>query len=227
MPPHKSRLFSPVLLAGIVLRPLPRWPLERLLHKIVDRLQKNHPGALERLAPIQGTRFLIRPLDLPYVIRLVVSQERLDVSLGNDPEEDGDVRVSGALMALLDMLDGHVDGDALFFSRDITVEGDTEALLTLRNALDSEDINLEQEMIAALGPFGYPAGRALQAGKRLYRVLTHDMAAVERAVTAPLEARLEQASAEHRHLADKIANLEKALTRTRSHLDRLNKKVAS
>jgi predicted lipid carrier protein YhbT len=42
---------------------------------------------------------------------------------------------------LLGMIDGTYDGDALFFSRDLTIEGDTEAVLALRNALENAEFD--------------------------------------------------------------------------------------
>jgi predicted lipid carrier protein YhbT len=42
---------------------------------------------------------------------------------------------------LVGMLDGSYDGDALFFSRDLVIEGDTSAVLALRNALDDAEID--------------------------------------------------------------------------------------
>lgn len=46
------------------------------------------------------------------------------------------------------MVHGALDGDALFFSRDILIEGDTEAVLALRNAVDDAEIDLAGEIAA-------------------------------------------------------------------------------
>jgi predicted lipid carrier protein YhbT len=41
----------------------------------------------------------------------------------------------------MQLLEGKLDGDALFFSRDLVVDGDTEAVVMLRNIIDgAEDI---------------------------------------------------------------------------------------
>ena len=50
-------------------------------------------------------------------------------------------------------LEGKLDGDALFFSRDITVTGDMEAMLALRNALDDCNVDLPADLSKATGPF--------------------------------------------------------------------------
>ena len=47
---------------------------------------------------------------------------------------------------------GAYDGDALFFSRDLEIEGDTAAVVALRNAIDNEELDLVREATALLGP---------------------------------------------------------------------------
>ena len=51
------------------------------------------------------------------------------------------VRIAGPLLGLIGLIDGTYDGDALFFSRDLVVEGDVEAVLALRNAIDDAGID--------------------------------------------------------------------------------------
>ena len=58
------------------------------------------------------------------------------------------------------MIHGTLDGDALFFSRDITIEGNTDAILALRNAIDAAEIDLPGEVADLFGPFS-PAAQKL------------------------------------------------------------------
>ena len=53
---------------------------------------------------------------------------------------------------LLDLIDGSLDGDALFFSRKLRVTGDTEAIVALRNALDDVDGGVVESITKAFGP---------------------------------------------------------------------------
>jgi predicted lipid carrier protein YhbT len=55
------------------------------------------------------------------------------------------------------MVEGRLDGDALFFSRDLSIEGDVEAVVALRNAIDGEGLNILQDAVAPLGPLASPA----------------------------------------------------------------------
>ena len=59
---------------------------------------------------------------------------------------------TGEPVAGLRQLHGALDGDALFFSGDIAFEGDTEAILALRNAIDDAEIDLATEIAAIFGP---------------------------------------------------------------------------
>ena len=49
------------------------------------------------------------------------------------------------------LVEARIDGDALFFSRSLIIEGDTEAVVCLRNALDDMDSNVIDEAAKALG----------------------------------------------------------------------------
>ena len=56
-------------------------------------------------------------------------------------------------MNLLRLIDGRMDGDAIFFSRALQIEGDTEAIVSLRNALDNIEGSLAESVA---GFFGRP-----------------------------------------------------------------------
>jgi predicted lipid carrier protein YhbT len=61
------------------------------------------------------------------------------------------------------MIDGSLDGDALFFSRDLRISGDTEAVVTLRNALDDLDGSVVDTVLRSFGPLSGIAALALGA----------------------------------------------------------------
>ncbi len=232
MPPAAARptdndAFSPLLMAGLLLRPLPKAPLNRLLRHMAGHIQKNHPAILERLTPLAGTEFLICPTDLPHDMRMIIGTGQVDCRIEGDIKTPADVTISGPFLSLMDMMDGRIDGDALFFSRSLSVEGDTEALLTLRNAMDSEDIDLRQEILTSLGPLKTPAAALLNITGRLYHGLSRDMSHIRRAATASLARRCDSLVQENQELARKTAELEKKLTKTQNRLQALNRKIPS
>lgn len=62
------------------------------------------------------------------------------------------------------MVDGRYDGDALFFTRDLRVEGDTEAIVCLRNALDDVEGSVADDIAAF---FGLPGRKFLEIARRM------------------------------------------------------------
>lgn len=141
---------------------LPLGPLELALGLLARSVAARHPGLFERLGrAATGKRLALRPTDLPLVLVLTVGPGSVELAVSRTLPGGLDGRIEGPFAALLGMLHGAFDGDALFFSRDILVEGDTEALLALRNALDAAEIDLAAEALAPLGPLGRPLGPAL------------------------------------------------------------------
>lgn len=144
----------PPLAAGFMRRlPLVAidWPLKRTAAAFARR----HPAVFARLGPYAAQTFLIDPLDLPFAFRLRPRPPIPVVEAVRRPAAcRWDARVAGPLAALLGLVHGTLDGDALFFSRDLVIEGDTEAVLALRNALDDAELDLLAEAISGFAPLG-------------------------------------------------------------------------
>lgn len=143
------------VLAARLLEPLPLAPASLALGAVVRRVAAQNPRLFGRLGAHAGKRFLIEPTDLPVAFLLcpVPGQPMIRAVRRNRPI-DRDCRIAGPLSALLALVHGAEDGDALFFSRDIIMEGDTEAALALRNALDDAEIDLFAEAAALFGGGG-------------------------------------------------------------------------
>lgn len=205
--------FSPALLLGMVARPLPPAVVETVLRAAVRRTQARHPEVFARLRPLAETAFLIDPVDLPFkaLLRPGAEPPSLRVLRNDDPAPGAAVVISGALATLIDLLEGRADGDALFFSRDLTIEGDTEAALILRNALDGADVEVFEIMLSALGPLAGPARRLAQPGRILARWLREDMARMQAALTTPLARQCAAQAADLAALEDQIGELQRRL----------------
>src|SRR3974390_761488 len=97
---------------------------------------------------------------LPYALcrrpyRLAERDAQKTTAPRRDENPPYDAAIAGSFFHLLDMIDGAVDGDALFFSRDLRVTGDTEAGVAVRDALaDFEG----SALASAAKRFGVPAG---------------------------------------------------------------------
>ncbi|KXF76084.1 hypothetical protein ATN84_14320 [Paramesorhizobium deserti] len=139
----------------LILSPLPLAPLEFALQRLVESVGRRKPDLFARLGTQGDKVFLIDPTDFPFVFRMIPSRDRPRIkALRRENSGVWDARIAGTLSALLGMIHGEADGDALFFSRDIIIEGDTEAVLALRNALDDAELDLVAEMVAMFGAKG-------------------------------------------------------------------------
>ena len=151
---------------GLALRPLPLPPLGLLLTGLTRRLCARRPVLLRRLGAHADRRFLIDATDLPMLLLLHPAAARMTAHRRSCPPQH-DARIAGTLSALLAMLHGAQDGDALFFSRDLAVEGDTAAVLALRNAIDDAELDLTEEIAALAGPLAAPLRLAVAGAERL------------------------------------------------------------
>ena len=137
--------------------------VQPLLSRVVRRIAESHPSVFARLGPHQRTAFLIDPVELPVALLLRPDPKALVLrAVPRDPMPDAGAVIRGKFLLLLELIDSEEDGDAAFFSRDLEVSGDTEAVVRLRNALDDMDGSIAEESAAM---FGRP-GRAILARLR-------------------------------------------------------------
>ncbi len=138
----------------------PLLPLNLATGRLATSLARRHPGLFERLGDQAAKNFVIDPTDMPFVFRLAPRPEAPQLrAVRRESAGAWDARVSGPLAALIGLVHGAYDGDALFFSRDLVIEGDTAAVLALRNAIDNEELDLVEEASALFGPLALLAAR--------------------------------------------------------------------
>jgi len=163
--PAQSRWPS---VPGLLLAPVPLAVLQPVLAHVAAHVARTHPQLFARLGAHTGKRYLLDPVDLPFVLVLVPDAARPYLRAHrrheNPPHDAG---IAGTFMDLLDMVDGSLDGDALFFTRDLRVSGDTEAVVALRNALDDFEGSVAECAAGALGPLSGAAMLALSAVRSL------------------------------------------------------------
>jgi len=150
-------------LVSSVLRPLPLLPLEIFLQQLTSSIVLRHPDMLQRIDRPGPLRFGIDPVDVPFAMEITLRDGSARVRLMRSL--DGrliQARITGTLAALMSLVDGEVDGDALFFSREIAVAGDISAVLALRNAVDAAEIKLIGEAVALIELWISQPGRLLK-----------------------------------------------------------------
>lgn len=139
----------PLLTAPLQATPL--FVIERAAQALFGRLLAIHPDLFDRLGEYGRKRYAFSPTDLPLHFLVVPETRALSVSRRDRPPE-ADARMSGPLALLLGLLEGRLDGDALFFARELTATGDMEAIVALRNALDDCKIDLPEDIGPMAGP---------------------------------------------------------------------------
>lgn len=130
-------------------------PLQPLLAHIARGVARSHPSIFARLGRHCTSRFIVDPIGLPILLYLRPDPARPMLrAMRRSRHVDHDARIAAPLPVLLRMVDADVDGDAMFFSRDLEISGDTEAVVSLRNAIDSMDCRLTVAVAAMFGPPG-------------------------------------------------------------------------
>jgi len=202
--------FSPVLFAGMALYPVPAVMLQPALSSAMLLIHRAHPDVFERMDGFADAAILIDPIDLPYVFILKPDQRAPKLTIARaHPVEQANAIIRGPLASLLDMLEGRIDGDAMFFSRNLEIEGDTEVVVALRNAVDGAEIDLTADILSLFGPFAGPARVAVEAANRVASLANHDLETLRDALLAPTMARHDAAEARLRKISDKVGDMDK------------------
>lgn len=160
---HAPRLLGP---GGGAVSRLACLAVQPLLARVVRRIADTHPTLFARLGPHQATDFLIDPVELPFALHLRPDPQALVFrAVPRDAAPRAGATIRGRFMLLLELVDSEEDGDAAFFSRDLEVSGDTEAVVRLRNALDDVDGSIAEETAKM---FGAPGRAILSRLRRAY-----------------------------------------------------------
>lgn len=153
--PPLSTPLSPRPGLSRFLPPPPLFLLQPILRRIVTKIAAENPSLFNRLGPHRTARYVIDATELPFVMLLVPNPERLEFrAVPRAAEPASDARIAGRFLDLLGLVDGGADGDALFFSRDLDITGNTEAVVCLRNALDDVEGSIAESVAAMFGPPG-------------------------------------------------------------------------
>ncbi|MHA1152373.1 MAG: ubiquinone anaerobic biosynthesis accessory factor UbiT [Alphaproteobacteria bacterium] len=218
--PGRPAPLTPALLAGLAARPLPPAALQPLLTLAMAAVARRHGEVFARLDELGDCVFLVDPVDLPldFLLRPTAKPPSLTaVRSGSSSGGAGGfaptATIRGSLLSLIDLLEGRVDGDALFFSRELSVEGNTEAILTLRNAIDGAGIDLIDIAASALGPAAGIARRLLGPAETLIRRMTRDLEALQETLLSPLTRRCDAQAAELVELRARLDELQRRMRR--------------
>lgn len=149
-------------LAARAIALMPEALLSKIAGDVFGAVLAAHPAIVDRLGDHAARRFDFVAADMDLRFRISPARRSIRLYRGAGslpPEGEADAAVEGPLHLLLLLAEGGADADALFFSRDLAVTGDMEALLALRNALDDGRIDIPASLSGLAGPFGGLAER--------------------------------------------------------------------
>lgn len=205
---RQAPTLSPLLLVGLALRPVPKPALQAAAALAMTAMLRRHRSVFERLEGFANPRFLIDPIDLPVSLLLDAAMPAPELTVLRDGEQvpgHPAAAIRGPLPALIELLEGRTDGDALFFSRTLAVEGDMAAVVALRNAIDGTDIDLVDDLLRPLGPLAAPARRLIAAATALHRRAEKDLEMLHTALLAPIQRRFDVQDARIDELGETVA----------------------
>jgi len=209
-----SNLPTPIVRGAMHVTP--PFVLARAVGALLRGMQRAHPKLFQNLARLKPAVIHVEPTDLPHRFELKYGGDEKPTVRVLDKGGQGaaDAYIKGDLDILLNLLEGRIDGDALFFTRGLVITGDTAAIVGLRNTLDREEIDLFSDITGMFGPFAKPVGRVLTALGRLRESAKSRVAAVhesfheEEAGAADWKSERESLQAEIKTLKTRLAKLE-------------------
>ncbi len=145
--------MASLLLLARLASGVPRPLVAAIAARVFDTVLKRHPGVFDRLGEQARKRYAFVPTELPFTFVVEPGRRSLRVLRKYAPTR-AHATAAGSILLLLELLEGRSDGDAAFFSRDLVVSGDMEAMVALRNALDDSGIDLPRDLGASAGTFG-------------------------------------------------------------------------
>jgi predicted lipid carrier protein YhbT len=134
MLPKLPAFTLPAPVAAIVSR-LPMWPLEQLLTRALD-LGVGRVVSRDAVAPLVGRRFSLCVRDLGVTVRF---EGTWDGFRPASPPYAPDLSITATLRDYIALGLREEDPDTLFFARRLSIEGDTDLGLTVKNLLDGID----------------------------------------------------------------------------------------
>ncbi|MFA7428698.1 MAG: SCP2 sterol-binding domain-containing protein [Rhodospirillaceae bacterium] len=212
--------FSPLLLLGLALRPVPAPAALGLSRPILDAIARRlGPLVRDRLQGLSGT-VAVLPTDFPYGLMVSVGAHDLTleaVDAATVPAATACLRAPA--FVLLDLAEGRGrDGDASFFARDLVMEGDTALVMALRYALEDAADSGAAPFTLLADSLPLPTawrGRVAAHLEATARLAADDVRKVQAAVLEPLRAWRARVDARLDIMEDRLTRAERQ-SRTRS-----------
>jgi predicted lipid carrier protein YhbT len=167
------------------------------------------PEVFARLRQLGNACLVVDAVDLPFMMAIWPGMEKPRLALvgRQQAQPSATAIVRGKLASLLALIEGKEDGDALFFSRELLIEGDMSTVLHLRNAIDGAEIDIARDLSTGDGVWPKVFGGAFHLHRHAVRHFSGAVADCQKAIMAPIENRLARHEADLDALQTKVAKL--------------------
>ncbi len=153
---------------SLFLRRVPDAAHAEVLSRLFSHLLKGQWLA-EQLTDVAGKRVCLAIQNTGNELVFVIQDQRLRRERRSDPARAWDVRISGQLEDFWRLATRQEDPDTLFFNRRLTLEGETETGLYIKNLLDALEFDWDAHLDAVLGPRLAPGARRLARASGMER----------------------------------------------------------
>ncbi len=167
--------LSLTLLLGLLLKNLPFRVIQFFLKRAMEVMQNKHSNIFDRLS-YDDLSFVIDAYDLPFVFYMQPNKNNPTlIAIRRTENIKSSSTIKGSLTDLLRLFEGKLDADAAFFSKEIIIEGSTAASVALRNAIDSQDMNIIEDLAYIFKPFDNTFKKITILSIDLYKKLQNDI----------------------------------------------------
>lgn len=185
--------------------------LQIFLNRTLSNLQNHNRGVSDRLSEFYGKRLLIEFLDLPFDLVLNIHQSLTVQIVPHTTAQNcgAFATVRSEFYPLWQLFQGKADGDALFFSRDLSIQGNTELIVALRNALDGVQIDWVRDVVDPPKILSPLFKKAFHAGERVSEHFHEDLSRLQNTLLSPIHKQLDKLAQTEEQLTERVTILEK------------------
>ncbi len=155
----------------ILLNAVPESVHAKLTSRISNHLLRGQDFS-RRLESLEGKRIWLTITDTDTCLRFRYENARL---LDDRSGQPADIHFRGDIRSFIQLATRQEDPDTLFFSRKLSIEGNTEDGLVVKNFMDSMEFDSEAHLKAWLGTFMaariLPLLQRLQPGREVQKMI--------------------------------------------------------
>jgi predicted lipid carrier protein YhbT len=162
--------FSLNLILGLLVANFDNNFLNKFSKFAIKNMFVKHPKIFNKISSdSKDVLIAISPVDIPYIFMIIINNHKPDMFVvKSNSKIYFDAKITGNLKDLLMLFEGKIDGDAAFFSQKLKIEGNTTLILKIRNAIDSEEIDILKDFSESLFLFDKALYKILQKSLKKY-----------------------------------------------------------